>query len=63
MFRLIKRRKASKVVEDEKMAALEKAEKDLGALEFRAFHAIRALDERGGRNHWREAVERMIQGA
>lgn len=60
---LLRRNRAkSDAVEAEKMARLERAERDLGDLQARGYHAVRALDERGGRNHWRESVEEMIRG-
>lgn len=64
MFRMgvfSKRRQIA--VEREKMARLEQAEGELATLGNRAALAIRRLDERRGRNHWREAIEQMIQGA
>ena len=49
--------------EREKIARLEQAERELGSLQHRAWLAINTLDERQRRNHWRESIERMIQGA
>lgn len=48
--------------EKEKLRRLDEAEKDLGKLKARASHAIQTLDERRDRNHWREAIEQLIQG-
>lgn len=46
-----------------KMVRLEQAEGDLRDLQTRADRALRTLDERHRRNHWRESIEQMIQGA
>lgn len=44
-------------------ARLENAERDLVDLQDRATKAIKVLDDRQRRNHWREAVQSMIKGA
>lgn len=48
--------------EREKLERLERAEDTLSDLKIRAERAIRILDERQKRNHWREAIEKIIQG-
>lgn len=57
------RRNRNKAIEREKIERLEKAERELFWLKARAARAIMTIDERKSRNHWREAIERMIQGA
>lgn len=52
-----------KQVEHEKESRLEQAERDLFFLKHRAARAIARLDDRSSRNHWRESIEQMIQGA
>lgn len=47
----------------EKMERLEEAERTLADLQARKEKAVTFLTERHERNHWREAIERMIQGA
>lgn len=49
--------------EDEKIERLEQAEAEVEDLMLRAGTAIRFLDARHRRNHWRESIEQMIQGA
>lgn len=49
--------------EAEKMARLERAEAEVAGLRIRADNAIQFLDARRKRNHWRESIEQMIQGA
>lgn len=56
------RRRAKTYNEDEKMARLENAERDVADLVSRADRAITFLDARHHRNHWRESIEQMIQG-
>lgn len=56
-------RKKRKTIERDKIARLEQAEADLSSLKIRASNAIRTLDNRQRRNHWRESIEKMIQGA
>lgn len=58
-----KNRKRNAEIEREKMARIEKAENDLRGLQSRGARAFRTLDARRGRNHFREAIEQMIQGA
>ena len=55
------RREAAEI-EREQDARLDSAEKELSDLQERAGSAIRKLDERQRRNHWREAIENMIRG-
>lgn len=59
---LFGRRSHRKVVEREKVVRIEKAETELFDLKIRAARAIRKLDDRNKRNHWRHAIEEMIQG-
>lgn len=49
--------------EKEQEALLLKAEETVRDLTDRRDKAIRILNERNHRNHWRESIERMIQGA
>lgn len=56
-------KKRQDTLEREKMARLEQAEGELSSLRDRAGLAIRRLDERRARNHWRESIEQLIQGA
>lgn len=51
------------LADEEQLARLEKAERDVRHLKYRADNAVRTLDSRDGRNHWRESVENMIWGA
>lgn len=46
----------------EKMARLETAERQVADLRARGEAASTFLRDRHSRNHWREAVEQMIQG-
>lgn len=48
--------------ETEKMERLEAAEQELEDLKARSTVAITYLRERQSRNHWRESIEKMIQG-
>lgn len=48
--------------ENGKMARLVEAERELEDLQDRANRAIAALDERQAKNHWRESIQRMIEG-
>lgn len=48
--------------DDIKEARLVEAEKALGDLQHRAYHAIVYLEGRHRKNHWRESVEDMIRG-
>lgn len=48
--------------EQAKDQRLAEAEKALSNLQHRAHVAVGYLDGRGGRNHWKESVEEMIQG-
>jgi len=63
MFRVFRRRREEALKEQEQEARLERAERALGALQQRAYHAERTLEERANRNHWREALIEMVQGA
>lgn len=58
-----KNRLRKRIEESHKEAALENAERDLEDLKVRGARAMHALDTRHNRNHWRESIERMIQGA
>lgn len=57
------RKAAQKRAEDESMARIENAERDLAALRARGEKAVRVLTERNTRNHWGEAITDMITGA
>lgn len=48
--------------EREKIARLEEAETRSADLRQRADAAILTLENRRGRNHWREAIQQMIEG-
>lgn len=48
--------------EREKIARLEEAEARSANLRQRADAAIMTLEIRRGRNHWREAIQQMIEG-
>lgn len=56
-------RKREAEVEREQFARLEMAEQRVQTLRARADQAARILEERRRRNHWRETIEQMIQGA
>lgn len=58
-----KRKDEAERCEREKMERLEQAESDLADLRNRAARVIVLLTERQRKNHWREAIENMIQGA
>ncbi len=49
--------------ESAKMDRLERAETASAAVRKRALTVHQILDARQQRNHWREAIEQMIQGA
>jgi len=51
------------LIDAEHEARMEKADRDVTILRNRADAALNVLDSRDKRNHWRESVERMIQGA
>lgn len=55
--------KKDPVGEREKIARLEAAEEQVADLKGRSTRAIITLGNRQARNHWREAIEQMIQGA
>lgn len=57
------RRKQEHRDEQEKLSRLEEAETELNALTNRADKAIKYLDDRQRRNHWRESIEQMLHGA
>jgi hypothetical protein len=61
VFRNRKHRKS--VVEAEKEARLEDAQRTLDDLKDRKDRAIRLLGERQSRNHWSESIDIMIRGA
>lgn len=50
------------VDEAHKEARLEDAERTLEDLKTRKERAVRILGDRQSRNHWRESIEKMIQG-
>jgi hypothetical protein len=56
-----KARAHTEAIEQEHDAQLAQAEADLADLTARGEKAMRTLDTRQERNHWREAVEQMIQ--
>jgi len=58
-----KRRRAASVAERVHDERLRRAEAELLDLTVRGDRALRTLDDRHRRNHWREAIEQMIQGA
>lgn len=62
MFNLFRRNRRADPRDDESMARLEQAERDLKGLQARAAAALHTLETRHSRNHWRESVEQMIQG-
>lgn len=62
-MRFIRARSKRKAVEIENEARLVEAETELASLKVRAYRAMQTLDERHARNHWQEAVAKMIQGA
>lgn len=57
-----KDRAHGEAIEQEKMVRIEKAETELFDLKIRAHRAATVLSDRAPRNHWREAIEGMIQG-
>lgn len=59
---LKRRRERADAIEREKEARLEQAERELGNLQARSYHATQFLDARANRNHWRQSIEQMIQG-
>ena len=67
MFSIFKRRREARAqreaAEREHDERLAEAEYDLMHLQARGENAVRTLNERHSRNHWRESIERMIQGA
>lgn len=64
MFGKIRRSRVRKnLIESEKDARIEHAERHLRELQDRSDKALTTLNERDSRNHWREAIQQMIQGA
>lgn len=64
MFRRQRKERAhTEAIEHEHDMQLARAEADLAHLTARGEVAVRALDARNKRNHWRESIEQMIQGA
>lgn len=59
----LSRKRDADLAEREKIARLENAEQQLRDLQVRGDRAVQYLSSRHGRNHWREAIELMIQGA
>lgn len=51
------------LIDAEHEARMEKAVRDVDQLRVRADAALDTLDTRDRRNHWRESIEQMIQGA
>jgi hypothetical protein len=49
-------------IEQEKIARLEQAEKQVASLTDRGNKAVQFLTERSDRNHWGESIKEMIQG-
>lgn len=56
------RKNKTDIVNDEKMARLENAERDLASLRRRHEQATGTLVRRVKRNHWVETIEQMVQG-
>lgn len=64
MFRRQSKNRAhTEAIEQEHDRQLKRAEADLADLTARGESAVRTLDARHKRNHWRESIEQMIQGA
>lgn len=63
MMRFLNRKRCANAEHRVKMERLERAEDELRVLKARADRAIGVLDAREKRNHWREAIDSMIQGA
>lgn len=59
---ICKRRERATREDREHEEKLMRAESDLRDLQARGDRAVRYLVERRTRNHWREAIEQMIQG-
>lgn len=59
---VFRKRDRDREYEEEKIARLENAERDLRDLKDRGERAKRFLSERQERNHWGESVAQMIQG-
>ena len=57
------KRKADRAVEQDQEERLAKAEGELKDLKGRAEVAVRILDDRNKRNHWRDAVTELINGS
>lgn len=63
MFRRQRKDRAhAEAIEHEHDRRLALAEADLAQLTARGENAMRTLDTRNTRNHWRESIEQMIQG-
>lgn len=65
MFNLSRKKKKQKIdpTEQAKIERLTKAESELEVLKARQCKAVAALNDRHSRNHWRESVQQIIQGA
>lgn len=57
------RKQREEIIDAEHEARMEKAVRDVDELRTRADAALGTLDARDRRNHWRESIEQMIQGA
>ena len=62
MFGRNSKRRAADEAEAAHDAQLAQAEVDLMHLEARSENAVRTLNARNPRDHWREAIEDLIQG-
>lgn len=63
MFNCFRRNRGDSPTEREKITRLEQAEAEVADLVARSERAIGYLTPRRGRNHWRESITEMIQGA
>jgi hypothetical protein len=59
MFGLTRKKREQTDASDEQFRV---AQAQLRSLEDRSERALKSLEDRAGRNHWRESIERMIQG-
>lgn len=59
----LQKKREAKEEDQQKLALLELAERDLCDLQERAACAIKTLEARRQRNHWRETIEQLMQGA
>lgn len=63
MFNVFRRNRGDAHIEREKITRLEQAEAEVAELVARSERAVGYLVPRRGRNHWRETITEMIQGA